>query len=94
MLYLENIGDEIAYNITLSVQVYGLIVFGNKDDYILRLGYLEPNDRMGIIYLPLVFGFGPIRILYNAESLNADSTSITLKTFLIGPWPWLWGYYD
>ncbi len=93
-LYLENIGDEIAYNITLSIHIYGLIVFGNEEDYFLRIGSLEPDDRMGIIYFPLVFGFGPIKAIYTADAVNADPTSITLKAFLIGPWPFLWGYYE
>ena len=93
LLYLENIGDETAYNITISIHMDGFIVFGNED-FSYREQPLEPGQRRAIIYIPLVFGFGPIKQIYTASAVNANSTSITLKAFLIGPWPFLWGYYD
>ena len=55
---------------------------------------LEPGIKTSMMFFPFVLGFGPIKIIYTAYALNADSTSITLKAFLIGPWPLLWGYYD
>jgi len=89
LLYLENIGDETAYNITISIHIDGFIIFGAETDFFYGDFILEPGERRGILFFPLVFGFGPIKIIYTANAANADSTSITLRAFLIGPWPWL-----
>jgi hypothetical protein len=94
LLYLENIGDETAYNITISIHIDGFIVFGNEEDLYMGIPTLESGNKTSLIFFPFVLGFGPINIIYTAYALNADSTSITLKAFLIGPWPFLWGYYD
>ena len=94
LLYLENIGDKTAYNITISIHIDGFIVFGNEEDLYVGIPTLEPGNKTSMMFLPFVLGFAPIDIIYTADALNADSTSITLKAFLIGPWPFLWGYYD
>ena len=88
ILYLENIGDETAYNITISTHIKGFIIVGNEDNIFGNFS-LVPGEKTGIIFFPLVFGFGPIKIIYTANAVNADSTSITLRAFLIGPYPWL-----
>jgi hypothetical protein len=92
LLYLENIGDETAYNITISIHIDGFIVFGDEKDFSYKEQPLEPGQKRAIIAMPLVFGFGPIEILYTASALNAEPTSFSLKAFLIGSWPFLWGY--
>jgi len=90
LLYLENIGDETAFNITILINIEGFIVFGNVEDFSYNEQPLEPGHRRAIIYLPFVFGFGPIEITYTASALNAEPTSFTLKAFLIGPFLFLW----
>jgi len=89
MLYLENIGDETAYNITISIHLKGFIIFGAENENCLGEITLESGERRGILFFPLVFGFGPVKVIYTANAVNADSTSITLRAFLIGPYPWL-----
>ena len=50
------------------------------------IGVLEPDQEMGIGVWPMhVIGIGIIRVIYTASAINADSTSITLKGFIIGP---------
>jgi len=87
ILYLENIGDETAYNISISIQLDGFIILGfGNSGFLLGIDTLEPGEEKNIIKIfPLVIGFGPIEIIYTAIALNADTTSITLKAFLIGP---------
>lgn len=90
LLYLENIGDETAYNITISIHINGFIIYGDEDEEdVYGDTTLEPGERRAIIYFPLVFGFGPIKIIYTAEATNAEPKSFTLRAFLIGPYPWL-----
>ena len=87
ILYLENIGNETAYNISISIQLDGFIILGfGNSGFLLGIDTLEPGEEKNIIKIfPLVIGFGPIEIIYTAIALNADTTSITLKAFLIGP---------
>ncbi len=85
-LFLKNIGDETAYNISISIQLNGFIILGfGNSGFLLGIDALEPGKEKNIIKIfPLVIGLGPINIIYTAIALNADSTSITLKAFLIG----------
>ena len=84
ILYLKNIGDEIAYNITLLIEIKGLIILGFGNDLFSRIDTLEPDEETSIVFYPIVIGLGPIRIIHTASAINADSTSITLKALLIG----------
>jgi hypothetical protein len=85
-LYLKNIGNETAYNISISIQLDGFIIFGfGNSGFLLGINALKPGEEKNIIKIfPLVLGLGPINITYEAFSLNADSTSITLRGTLIG----------
>ena len=83
-LYLKNIGDEIAYNVTLLFEIKGLIILGFGNNLIAGIGTLEPDEEISIVFYPIVIGLGPIRIIPTASAINADSTSITLKAVLIG----------
>lgn len=85
-LFLKNIGNETAYNISISIQLDGFIILGfGNSGFLLGIDNLEPGEEKNIIKIfPLVIGLGPIDIIYTAIALNADSTSITLKAFLIG----------
>ena len=85
-LYLINIGNETAYNISITIQLDGFIIFGlGNTGFLLSIDALDPGEEKDIIKIfPLVIGLGPIYITYTAIALNADSTSITLKGTLIG----------
>ena len=80
---LRNIGNESAHNITISIEIEGPFLLRAGAGFIVVVGVLEPDQSMGI-GLRFVFGIGPIRIIYTASAINADSTSITLKGFIIG----------
>ena len=41
-LYLKNIGDETAYNITLLIEIEGFIILGFGNDLFSGRGALEP----------------------------------------------------
>ena len=83
-LYLRNIGDEIAYNVTLLIEIDGFIIFGFGNNLAVGIGTLEPDEEISIVFIPFVIGLGPIRIIHTASAINADSTSITFKGLLIG----------
>ena len=83
-LYLKNIGDEIAYNITLLIEIEGFIILGFGNNPTVGIGALDPDEEISIVFYPIVIGLGPIRIIPTASAINADSTSITLKAVLIG----------
>ena len=83
-LYLKNIGDEIAYNVTLLIEIKGLIILGFGDDLTVGIDTLKPSQEISIVFYPILIGLGPIRIIHTASAINADSTSITLKAVLIG----------
>ena len=82
-LYLRNIGDEIAYNVTLLIKIEGFIILGFGNDLTAGIDTLEPDEEISIVFYPIVIGLGPIRIIHTASAINADSTSITLKAVLI-----------
>jgi hypothetical protein len=85
-LFLKNIGDETAYNISISIQLDGFIILGfGNSGFLLGITALEPGEEKYIIKIfPLVLGLGPIYIIYTATAPNADPTSITLKGTLLG----------
>jgi hypothetical protein len=83
-LYLRNIGDEIAYNVTLLIEIEGFIILGFGNHLTVGIDTLEPDEETSIVFYPIIIGIGPIRIIHTASAINADSTSITLKALLIG----------
>ena len=83
-LYLKNIGDEIAYNVTLLIEIEGFIILGFGNNLTVGIDALEPDEETSIVFYPIVIGIGPIKIIHTASAINADSTSITLNAVLIG----------
>ena len=83
-LYLRNIGDETAYNVTYLIEIEGFIILGFGNNLFSMIDTLEPDEEISIVFYPILISLGPIRIIHTASAINADSTSITLKALLIG----------
>ena len=81
---MKNIGDEIAYNVTLLIEIEGFIILGFGNNLTVGIDALEPDEETSIVFYPIVIGIGPIKIIHTASAINADSTSITLNAVLIG----------
>ena len=71
-----NEGTEAARNVSLSIDLTGLVLLGKHAEAAIDL--LNPGDCITLGHL--VFGFGPITI-----TINVGGTTITAKGFVLGP---------